>query len=185
MVQIKTSTSRKNILLSSRKQELYQQNAEIIKFLRRNPVMACELLLGIKLMDSQKYLLQMSWNATNIVWCCSRNFGKSFLGAIFMLLKAMLFENQGIYIVSSVGSQAQETHNKIEEVVLRVGQTSNSIASLKDIAQFEVVTSPACKTGFVHAQTGYRVEFYNGSEIFTLNGKPDNNRSKRATLVFF
>jgi len=136
-------------------------------------------------MDSQKYLLQMSWNATNIVWCCSRNFGKSFLGAIFMLLKGILFENQGIYIVSSVGSQSQETHNKIEEVVLRVGQTSNSIASLKDIAQYEIVTSPACKTGFVHAQTGYRVEFYNGSEIFTLNGKPDNNRSKRATLVFF
>ena len=97
----------------------------------------------------------------------------------------MLFENQGIYIVSSVGSQAQETHNKIEEIVLRTGQTSNSIASLKDIAQFEVVTSPACKTGFTHAQTGYRVEFYNGSEIFTLNGKPDNNRSKRASLVFF
>ena len=136
-------------------------------------------------MDSQKYILQMSWNATNVVWCCSRNFGKSFLGAVFMLLKAILFENQGIYIVSSVGSQAQETHNKIEEIVLRVGQTSNSIASLKDIAQYEVVTSPACKTGFVHAQTGYRVEFYNGSEIFTLNGKPDNNRSKRATLVFF
>jgi len=102
-----------------------------------------------------------------------------------MLLKAILFENQGIYIVSSVGSQSQETHNKIEEIVLRVGQTSNSIASLKDIAQYEVVTSPACKTGFVHAQTGYRVEFYNGSEIFTLNGKPDNNRSKRASLVFF
>jgi len=60
-------------------------------------------------MDSQKYLLQMSWNATNIVWCCSRNFGKSFLGAIFMLLKGILFENQGIYIVSSVGSQSQET----------------------------------------------------------------------------
>jgi len=185
VIQIITSASRKNVLLSSRKQELYKQNAKIIKFYRRNPIIACEDLLGIKLMDSQKYLLQMSWNATNIVWCCSRNFGKSFLGAIFMLLKGILFENQGIYIVSSVGSQSQETHNKIEEVVLRVGQTSNSIASLKDIAQFEIVTSPACKTGFVHAQTGYRVEFYNGSEIFTLNGKPDNNRSKRATLVFF
>lgn len=178
-------TNRKDVLLSSRKRELYNQNADIIKFYRRNPIIACEHLLGIKLLDSQKYILQMSWNATNSVWCCSRNFGKSFLGAIFMLLKAILFENQGIYIVSSVGSQSQETHNKIEEIVLRVGQSSNSIASLKDIAQYEVVTSPACRTGFVHAQTGYRVEFYNGSEIFTLNGKPDNNRSKRASLVFF
>ena len=179
------ATNRKDILLSSRKIELYKQNAEIIKFYRRNPILACEDLLGIKLLDEQKYILQMSWNSTNIVWCCSRNFGKSFLGAIFMLLKAILFENQGIYIVSSVGSQAQETHNKIEEIVLRIGQSSNSIASLKDIAQYEIVTSPACKTGFVHAQTGFRVEFYNGSEIFTLNGKPDNNRSRRATLVYF
>lgn len=113
------------------------------------------------------------------------DFGKSFLGAILMLLKAMLFENQGIYIVSSVGQQSQETHNKIEEIVLRVGQSSNSIASLKDIAQYEVVSSPACKTGFSHSQTGFHVGFYNGSEIFTLNGKPDNNRSKRASLVFF
>ena len=41
------------------------------------------------------------------------------------------------------------------------------------------------KTGFGHAQSGFHVEFYNGSEIFTLNGNPDNNRSRRATLVFF
>jgi hypothetical protein len=67
------TTNRKNILLSSRKRELYLKNAKVIKYLRRNPIIACELLLGIKLMDSQKYLLQMSWNATNIVWCCSRN----------------------------------------------------------------------------------------------------------------
>lgn len=171
--------------LSFRRLQLYQKNAEVIKFLRRNPIIACEELLGIKLMDSQKYILQSSWNATNAVWCCSRNFGKSFLGAVFMLLKAILYENQGIYIVSSVGAQAQETFNKIEEIVLRIGQTSNSIDSLLDIVKYEVVTSPACKTGFVHAQTGYRVEFYNGSEIITLNGNPDRNRSRRATLVFF
>jgi hypothetical protein len=67
------TTNRKEVILSTRKRELYLQNAENIKFLRRNPVMACELLLGIKLLDSQKYILQMSWNATNSVWCCSRN----------------------------------------------------------------------------------------------------------------
>lgn len=44
------TTNRKNILLSSRKQELYQKNAEIIKFYRRNPIIACEDLLGIKLL---------------------------------------------------------------------------------------------------------------------------------------
>lgn len=171
--------------LTTRKIELYDKNASIIKFYRRNPVIACEEILGIKLMDSQKYILQQSWNKPYVVWCCSRNFGKSFLGSILMILKAILYENQAIYIISSVGSQAQETFGKIEEIILRKGKTSNSIASLKDIVMYETIKSPACKTGFSHAQTGFHVGFYNGSEIFTLNGKPDNNRSKRATMVFF
>jgi len=182
---VNLSVKRSKDILSTRKIELYLKNSEFIKFLRRNPVIACEILLGIRLMDSQKYILQQSWNTPYIVWCCSRNFGKSFLGSIFMILKAILYENQAIYIISSVGSQSQETFTKIEEICLRIGKTANSIDSLEDIAMNETVKSPACKTGFSHSQTGFHVEFYNGSEIFTLNGNPDNNRSKRATMVFF
>lgn len=66
-----------------------------------------------------------------------------------------------------------------------MGKTANSIASLKDIVMNETVKSPACTTGFGHSQAGFSVSFYNGSEIQSLNGSPDNNRSKRATLVFF
>ena len=179
------ATARNKSILSTMKKEMYQNNSEIIKYYRRNPVIACEELLGIKLMDSQKYILQQSWNTPYVVWCCSRNFGKSFLGSILMILKSILYENQAIYIISSVGSQAQETFSKIEEIILCKGKTSNSIASLKDIVMHETVKSPACRTGFSHAQTGFHVGFYNGSEIFTLNGKPDNNRSKRASMVFF
>ena len=174
----------KNIL-SKRKFELYTKNAKIIKFLRRNPVLACEVLLGIRLLDFQKWILQESWNKPYVLLCNSRNAGKSFLGAIIIILKAVLYENQAIYIISSVGSQAIELFNKIEEITLRIGKTSNSIVSLKDIVFNETVKSPACKTGFSHNPAGFHVEFYNGSEIFTLNGNPDNNRSRRASMVFF
>jgi hypothetical protein len=68
---------------------------------------------------------------------------------------------------------------------LRVGKTSASIRSLKDIIEKETVKTHTNKTGFSHNPTGYRVEFYNGSEIYTLNSNPDNARSRRATLVFF
>lgn len=102
-----------------------------------------------------------------------------------MILKAILYENQAIYIVSSVGDQSKETFSKIEEIVLRIGKTAASIDSLKDIVEKETKKSGNNKTGFGHAQSGFHVEFYNGSEIFTLNGNPDNNRSRRATLVFF
>lgn len=172
-------------LMSERKKRICELDAESIAFYRRNPCIACEDLLGIKLIDSQKYILQASWNKPHVLWCCSRNFGKSFLGAIFMVLKAILYENQAIYIVSSVGDQSKETFSKIEEIVLRIGKTAASIDSLKDIVEKETKKSGNNKTGFGHAQSGFHVEFYNGSEIFTLNGNPDNNRSRRATLVFF
>lgn len=172
-------------LISERKRRICELDAESIAFYRRNPCIACEDLLGIKLTDAQKYLLQGSWNSSHILWCCSRDFGKSFLGAIFMILKAILYENQAIYIVSSVGDQSKETFTKIEEIVIRIGKTAASIDSLQDIVEKETVKSANNKTGFGHSQSGFHVEFYNGSEIFTLNGNPDNNRSRRATLVFF
>jgi len=169
-------------LLSTRKQELYTKNTEIIQYWRRNPIIACRDLLGIRLMDSQKWILQNSWNTPYNVWCCSRDYGKSFLGAILMMLKWMLFENQSIYIISSVGSQAQETFQKIEKIALN---RIESIKSLKDVFANETVKSPSNTTGFTHNPSSFRVSSYNGSDIFTLNGKPDNNRSKRASLVFF
>ena len=165
-------------MISERKRKICELDAESIAFYRRNPCIAAEDLLGIRLIDSQKYILQESWNKPHVLWCCSRNFGKSFLGAVFMVLKAVLYENQAIYIVSSVGDQSKETFSKIEEIVLRIGKTAASIGSLKDIVEKETKKSANNKTGFGHAQSGFHVEFYNGSEIFTLNGNPDNNRSK-------
>lgn len=179
------NTKRPRKIIAESKRRLYEKDAETIAYFRRNPCIACEELLGIKLIDCQKYILQESWNATHALWCCSRNFGKSFLGAVLMILKAILYENQAIYIISSVGDQAKETFTKIEEIVTGQGKTSASIKSLKDIAAKETEKSPTNKTGFSHNPASYHVKFYNGSEIFTLNSSPDSNRSRRATLCFF
>ncbi|MFC0903856.1 hypothetical protein ACFHWD_04020 [Clostridium sp. MT-14] len=107
------------------------------------------------------------------------------MGAIIILLKALLYEDQSIYIAAPVGDQSKELFTKIEEIVLKVGKTSASIDSLKKIASKEIVITKSNSTGFIHAQSGFHVSFYNGSEITSLNGKPDNNRSKRSSLVFF
>lgn len=130
-------------------------------------------------------MLEQSWNAGHVVWACSRNFGKSFVGSVFIILKAILYEDQAIYIVSSVGDQAKETFNKIEQIVTRSGNTASSIRSLLDIAEKETEKSSTNKTGFSHNPAGYTVKFYNGSTITTLNSKPDSIRGKRATLLFF
>lgn len=182
---MRMNSIRKKILMTDFKRRICELDAKSIAYYRRNPCIASEDLLGIKLIDSQKYILQQSWNAPHCVWCCSRNFGKSFIGAVFMILKAILYENQAIYIVSSVGDQSKQTFSKIEEIITRIGNTSASIKSLKDIVEKETVKSPTNKTGFSHNPAGYTVAFYNGSEIFTLNSNPDSARSRRATLVFF
>ena len=176
---------RHKIILTPIKKKICELDAESIAYYRRNPCIACEDLLGIKLIDAQKWILQSTWNAQHSVWCCSRNFGKSFLGAIFMILKAVLYENQAIYIVSSVGDQAKETFTKIEEIITRMGKTAASIRSLKDIVEKETKKSPTNKSGFSHNPAGYTVEFYNGSQINSINSKPNSARSRRATVVFF
>ena len=94
-------------IITAVKSKIYECDAATIAFYRRNPVIAARDLLGIQLFDAQAYMLGQSWNASHVLWACSRNFGKSFVGSVFILLKAILYENQGIYIVSSVGDQSK------------------------------------------------------------------------------
>lgn len=98
---------KKTFTMTDAKRKICELDAESIAYYRRNPCIASEDLLGVKLFDAQKWMLEASWNAPHVLWCCSRNFGKSFLGAVFMILKAVLYENQAIYIISSVGEQSK------------------------------------------------------------------------------
>lgn len=172
---MKAKTKRSKEMLSSRKKELYDKNARTIEFYRNNPCIASEELIGVKLLDAQKIILNRIWIADYSVLACSRNFGKSFLASVYMILKWLLFEGQQIYIIGSVGSQSIECFKKLEDIVM---QRIQSIKSLKDIIAFETVKSPACKTGFVHNPASHIVKSHNDSAIMTLNGDPNNIRSK-------
>lgn len=100
---------------------------------------------------------------------------------VFIMLKFLLYPNQEIYIISSVGSQAQEAFLKMEKIAK---QQLESIPSLKDIFFNEVVKG-SNSDGFIHDKSSFKVKNYGGCAIYTLNSKPDNVRSHRATLVFF
>ena len=76
------------IILTAIKRKAYELDDESIAYYRRNPVIAAEDLLGVKLLDSQAIILQRSWNCPHVLWTCCRNFGKSFLGAIFISIIA-------------------------------------------------------------------------------------------------
>ena len=175
----------KQVVLTTARRKIYEADAATIQHWRNNISIACSDLLGIYLSDAQNWMLSNSWFAERAVWSASRNFGKSYLISIICLLRALLYENQAIYIVSSVGAQAKETHMKLESLVTRTGSAAATSPDLKDIAMYETVSSSKNPSGFKHDPASYSVSFHNGSQIFSLNAVPDNIRGKRSNLTVF
>ena len=165
---------RSNYPFTTRQQEEYEYWTKFINWGRKNPVLFAEEIFGLEFMDYQRYVFMMSWNTPYVVWCCSRGSGKSILGSIFIMTKSLLIPNHKSYILCGVGSQSIELFTKIEKFVLR---QIPSFASLTDVYQGELGKSTANTNGFVHNPASYHFALYNGSEVFTLNGQYDNNRS--------
>ena len=84
---------KKKIVMTDTKWKNLNLDAVSIAFYRRNPCIAAEELLGIKLLDSQAYILQSSWHTANCCWACSRNFGKSFLIAVMAVVFSVQEKN--------------------------------------------------------------------------------------------
>lgn len=168
--------------LSSRQLDEFERWTKFVQWGRKNPVLFAEQVFGLEFMDYQRYVFMMSWNTPYVVWCCSRSAGKSILGSIFIMTKSLLIPNHTSYILCGVGSQSVELFTKIEKFVMR---QIPSFATLTDVYQGEVVKSAANGNGFVHNPSSYHFSLYNNSEVFTLNGNFDNNRSKRSNLNFY
>ena len=160
--------------LSSRQLDEFERWTKFVQWGRKNPVLFAEQVFGLEFMDYQRYVFMMSWNTPYVVWRCSRSAGKSILGSIFIMTKSLLIPNHTSYILCGVGSQSVELFTKIEKFVMR---QIPSFATLTDVYQGEVVKSAANGNGFVHNPSSYHFSLYNNSEVFTLNGNFDNNRS--------
>ena len=173
---------KKDLTMSRRIQEEYTRWSEFIQWGRRNPVFFAEKIFGVEFMDYQRYVFMMSWNTPYVVWCCSRGSGKSILGSIFIMTKTLLIPNHTSYILCGVGSQSIELFTKIEKFVYN---QIPSFVNLTDVFQNELVKSASVSNGFVHNLASYHFSIYNNSQVFTLNGAYDNNRSKRSNLNFY
>lgn len=159
--------------MSVRKLEMYKETAELIQWGRRNPVAFAEHIFGVRLLDYQKYVFMESWSKPYVVWCMGRSSGKSILGAIFLMTKSLLIPQHKSYILCGVGSQSIEMFTKIEQL------TKREIASFRgftDIFYNEIVKGHN-SDGFIHNPASYTTKLYHASQMFTLNGAFDNNRS--------
>lgn len=90
--------------MSELKLEGLKKFAEIIQWGRRNPVKFCERFFGIEFLDFQKYVFMMSWITPNVVWCMTRNGGKTTLGSPFLMAKTMLVPKFEGYILRQIQS---------------------------------------------------------------------------------
>ena len=160
----------------------YREKMDLAEFLqwgRRNPSRFIEEVFNVQLMDYQRYLIDSSWNKPFVAWAMSRNGGKSLLAALFIMAKMLLIPGFKAYILAGVGSQSIELFTKMEQFALK---NISSFTNLNDVFQSNVVKSQANSTGWVHNPASYTVRTFGGSQVFTLNGAFDNNRSKRSNL---
>lgn len=124
----------------------------------------------------------MSWVTPFNVWCQSRSSGKTTLFAPFIMTKSMLVPNYQTYIISGVGSQAQETFLKIEKIAKK---EISSFTGLTDVFYNETVKSSANRDGFTHNPASFKYQLFNNSATNSLNGNAEGIRSKRANLIGF
>lgn len=170
-------------MLTTNQYETATKNIEFIRYLRSNPVVACELLLGIRLLDYQAWMLTNMWFAKDSCILMSRNGGKTIISSIFVQLVQLLFPEQEIWVISKSGRQAKKLFSYIER--LATNSISTFGTNLPDIYLQEVQKAHEKASGFSHNPAGHRVELINKSYCQTLNGIPDNNRGERGTLVLY
>lgn len=165
--------------MTRRDEESIARYVRLIQWGRANPVQFIERVLGVPLMDYQRWLVSMTWVAEYAVWVCSRNAGKSFLLGNLLTARALLFPKQRIHIMSTGSRQANETFETMENIVKR------NVASLKTVNTVfmdELEKSNANTDGFTHnPKTGNECNLLNGSSIMSVVGTAKTVRGKRST----
>lgn len=162
--------------MSQRKYEGYLKWCEIIQWGRQNPIQFVEKFFGIVFLDFQTWVFLNSWTTPYVLWCMSRNGGKSFLSAPFIMCKSMLYPNHSTYLLAATAAQSQITFKKIEQTAKK---EIESLTSLTDIFYNEITRNNSKNDGFVHGKSSYYCQLFNGSDITSLSGAYDRNRGKK------
>lgn len=168
--------------LSAKKIREFTRHCKLLQWGRKNPVDFAAYVLGIDLLDLQKYALINSWDKKFVLWLECRNAGKTTLIAIYVMLRSILIPYHATYLLGNVGSQSKEIFEKIEKIVTR---RIPSFGNLNDIFESELQRKGANSTGFKHDPTSFEFTLFNESTVNTLNSDPTNIKGKRADLVVF
>lgn len=139
-----------------------------ISFYRKNPHRFVSDYLKINLRDFQKILLNAIFMNTNFMYLAARGQGKTFIMAIYCVVRCILFPGTKICICSKTREQAAETIMKIITDFVPKSPNLNNEIDWK---------------GTSTKLSNARVNFKNGSWIAIVTAN-ENSRHFRANVVF-
>lgn len=157
-----------------------QEYLRLIKWGRKYPTRFVEKILEIPLTDHQKYIFLSIWNSQSSCILASRASGKSFIIAVYIMARCLLFPNYEVALLSPDGKQSKLLLGKVEDLA------KHRITTLKNKSNVffnEVVKSPN-SDGFHHSDFDY-LTLYNGATITTYNSDPKRNVGVRCNLIVY
>ena len=168
--------------ITQRKLETYDRYMKVINWGRKYPVPFCSRILGLEMLDFQKYMIYNTWFAAFALWLVCRNGSKTTELSIYTMLRSMLFPFHATYFLGNSGEQSKETFKKIEKIAKR---EIESFSGSTDVFFEELIRGNSQSDGFTHNPASFECQLFNGSTINTLNSDIVNIKGKRANLVCF
>lgn len=148
------------------RKDKYEKLKQLIEISRYYPVIGAEKLLGVYLPDYQKDILDRLWTKKHVIELCSRRTGKTFVTAVYLVLRALLYPFMKIGILAPVFRQSQTVFLEIEDLY-------------KKSSFFRM----SCEYEYKHGNTEWHIGIKNGSRISAMPFS-DKIRSKGFNIVF-
>lgn len=136
----------------------------VISFFRQFPHIFVEVYLSIKLYPFQIVALHQMMHKNNVICIECRNLGKTFLTALYIVTRCILYPKTKVIISAPEKQQSAETITKIKEIMMSSPQLRSEISVISD------------------AIDSCRVIFHNGSTVRTAT-MSNGSRSHRANLL--
>ena len=152
-------------VLQGKAQKIMNTIARKASFYRENPHIFCKEYLNLNLKLFQKILICMMNFKNYFMFLACRGLGKTYLTAIFCVVRCILYPGTRICVASGRRRQAIEVIEKITTILMPA--SSNLRSEIKD---------------FSTSQADAYVDFHNGSRIKVVTAS-DNARGARANIL--
>lgn len=144
--------------------ELLEQGESTLSYFRQFPYAFCEQYLQVKLYDYQKIIIYEMMHKYNFIWIACRNLAKTFMSALYICTRCILYPKTKVIICAPERQQAVETITKIKDLMKNSPMLREEISDISDS-----VNTPKCL-------------FWNGSTVHVAT-MSEGSRHFRANLI--